>query len=795
MSGRQAAPDPHLKFMAKKRRNPSGKPATAPAGNAANGTLADGALAPAGGSTGNTSGNTGGNAPARARATPAPASTPVQSLPVEVARSDWSVAIFACMMFLAPAMGVPNEEMLQDTLKSIIVSFAAIGAALLFFWQQRNRRDGLRWHALVWLPLALMAYALGSMAWSHTYLAGVEAIRWFVFSLLLWLGANTLSREKVPNLAWGIHLGAVVASLWAALQFWVDFKYFPQGPNPASTFVNRNFFGEFAICTLPFSLFLLARAKNSAQIFLLAFTTGFNLVAIMMTGTRSALIAGAVLAVALPVMLVLYRDQFAFKGWDSGKRIIAVGVVLATVLGLGMIRTGNPKLIDENRTDQRGLTALERGFARAQSITKAEEYTERSFSVRLIMWKATGRMIQARPFSGVGAGAWEVDIPLYQAEGSQLETDYYVHNEILQLLAEYGAVGWLFLLALLSYLIAAAWKTLRNRTPEGLAEGPIRATALASLLAFLVVSNAGFPWRMASTGAMFALALAMLAASDARLGLRSPAFATRLAWRPVYSQVMAVAMMVSLALAAYISQQAADSESKIVRAVKLALTVSQSGDYQNPRWDKTKRDMLTLIRDGIAINPHYRKITPMVADEVAKWGDWKNAIWIWESVVGSRPYVVAIMSNIARGYAQTGDTPKAMEYLKRAQTLQPNAPAVASLEVILLSRSGQEPEALRVARERINKGVYDYDMVNTGYVLAIRARDWPLAVKSLELRNKGWPANQVDGLLKLGNIYAASDIKDEAKALNYYKAALATAPEQDKTATRAQIPTIYLPRL
>ena len=100
-----------------------------------------------------------------------------------------------------------------------------------------------------------------------------------------------------------------------------------------------------------------------------------------------------------------------------------------------------------------------------------------------------------------------------------------------------------------------------------------------------------------------------------------------------------------------------------------------------------------------------------------------------------------------------------------------------------------------MARERINKGVYDYDMVNTGYVLAIRARDWPLAVKSLELRNKGWPANQVDGLLKLGNIYAASDIKDEAKALNYYKAALATAPEQDKTATRAQIPTIYLPRL
>ena len=55
----------------------------------------------------------------------------------------------------------------------------------------------------MWLPLALMAYALGSMAWSHTYLGGVEAIRWFIFSLLLWLGVNTLSRERLPTLALG----------------------------------------------------------------------------------------------------------------------------------------------------------------------------------------------------------------------------------------------------------------------------------------------------------------------------------------------------------------------------------------------------------------------------------------------------------------------------------------------------------------------------------------------------------------------------------------------------------------
>ena len=718
------------------------------------------------------------------------------ALPVEIMRGDWTVILLALMMFFAPALGVPNEEMLQDTLKSIVVSFAALSAGLLFFWHQRNRRDGLRWHALMWLPLALMAYALGSMVWSHTYLGAVEAIRWFIFSILLWLGLNTLSRERLPTLAWGIHWGAVVASLWTALQFWVDFKYFPQGPNPASTFVNRNFFAEFVVCTLPFSALLIARAKASAQIALLAFTTGFNVVAVMMTGTRSALIALFFLILVLPVILYLYRKQFAFPNWSSGSRILFFGVLLGTVLGLGLINTGNPKLVEEHRLEQRGLNAMERAFARSKSMTQTEEYTQRSFSIRLIMWKATANIIKARPFSGVGAGAWEVDIPLYQVEGSQLETDYYVHNEILQLLAEYGLVGWLFLLSLLAYLGNAAWRTVRNRSSEGQAEAPLRALTLTSLLMFLVVSNAGFPWRMASTGAIFALALAVLAASDARLGYRGVAGATRLPWKPAYSQIAAVAMMVSLALAAFISQQAAECESKIVRAVKQALTISQSGDYQNPKWDKTKRELLTLIKEGTDINPHYRKITPMVADELAKWGDWKNAVWIWESVLSSRPYVVAMMSNAARGYAQLGQNDKALELLARAKKLQPKATSVNSLEVILLSRNGHEPEAYQKAKVLLAAGVYDFDLVNATYVLAARAKDWSLAIRALELRSKGWPAQVVDGWLKIGNIYASvAEVKDETKALAAYREALAASPEAQKAATRAQIPSLYIPRL
>lgn len=704
-------------------------------------------------------------------------------LPAEVERKDWTVAILAFMMFLTPAIGVPNEEMLQDTLKSIVASFAAVSAALLFFWQQRNRREGLRWHAVMWLPVTLMVYALGSMVWSHTYLGGVEAIRWFIFSLILWLGMNTLSRERIPYLAEGIHWGAVVASLWAVLQFLFDFTYFPQGPNPASTFVNRNFFAEFVVCTMPFTVYLLFKAKGTARIALLSFTLGFNVVALMMTGTRGALSAMWLLfGVVIPVIAVLFRKQFAFIKWDAGRRILACGILITTVVGLGMINTGNPKIgVDYSN-------AFDRAFRRTASIS-TDDY---SLNIRLIMWKATGRIIEAKPLTGVGAGAWEAMLPLYQTEGSQLETDYYVHNEILQLLAEYGLTGLIFLLALASYLLYAAWRTLRDRSPEGLSEGPMRAIALSSLLAFLIVSNIGFPWRLASTGCLFALGLALLASSDARLQIRGPVAAVRLNWRPAYSQVLAVFMMACMALTIYISVQAAAVEQKIVRAVKMSLGISQSGDFNNPKWDKTKKDILTLTKDAVTINTHYRKITPMVADEFAKWGDWKNAVWIWESVAVSRPYVVAIMSNIARGYAQMGNNEKALEFLARCEKLQPKAASVRSLKVILMSRSGKEPEAAILAKQYLDEGTYDFDLVNATYVLSMRKADFDTAIKALEIRNKYWPNLKNDAFLKLGAIYAAR--KEDAKALASFKSAVAETPDPNKDAMRKQIPPAYLAR-
>jgi tetratricopeptide (TPR) repeat protein len=239
-------------------------------------------------------------------------------------------------------------------------------------------------------------------------------------------------------------------------------------------------------------------------------------------------------------------------------------------------------------------------------------------------------------------------------------------------------------------------------------------------------------------------------------------------------------------LALVITQAAAESERKLVGAARIAVSITSSGNPADPRLAPLKQEMLRLVREGIAINPHYRKITPIVADELARWGDWANATWIWDSVLTSRPYVVAIISNAARGYASMGRTDKALAYLERAKRIQPRAPAVRSLEVILLARNGDEARATRLAREAYDAGIRDYDLVNGYFMLAWRARDFALARQLLDERMRAWPESRPRGLMQLG-LMATEQNQDE-RALRYFREGLAAAPPAQRAALVEEIP-------
>lgn len=718
-----------------------------------------------------------------------PDSASASNLAWRVKASDWPVAVLGLMMFLLPALGVPNELMLQDTLKSAIAAFGVLTAALIFFWQQRHRTEPLRWHGMVWLPVVLMLYALGSMAWSHTYLAGVEAIRWFILSLLMWLGLNTFTRQNLPLLLWGIHGGAVVASLWLVLQFWFDLSLFPQAAAPASTFVNRNFFAEYAVSVLPLSIYLLANLRPSRWLVLMALSVAFNTVALLMTGTRSALLALLVLLPVMAFILARFRNSMAFGDWSRRWQTGLGFVLIAGIVGMGALPSTSPLILQAKI----GNTALERSFLRVASMTEGQEYTERSFSIRAQMWMATARMMLDRPLTGVGAGAWEVQIPLHQRHYTVLETDYYAHNEFLQLLSEYGVpVGGLVLAFLLAYLLHAAMQLLKipnHKKPDAALDAPVRAFFLLSFLCLLIVSTAGFPWHLASCSALFALGLGALAASDARLHEANAKALTRplSLCRPI-ATALPVLTTGLLAVTGLITLMAWQAESKIVRAIHLGSFLGKMLPAPAQPEAQRKAEMLASLRQGVRLHPHYRRFTAIAAEQLSASGDYANAAWALETVVASRPNVAGLWAGLAYNYARLGQHDKATMAFNQVKRLKPEATGTVNLQATLLSLAGKDEEALQVTQTALNKQQFDFDLLQTGYALGLKLHDQGLAVQSLTLFHQNWPQHAADTYLRIGRVYAEAPKSNDAKALEAFRQGLAAVPDKKKSNYVQQLP-------
>lgn len=698
--------------------------------------------------------------------------------------SDLSVTVLAAMAFLLPAMGSGSETLAQDTLKSAIAAFGILFAALAFFRNGLSSGTVLLWHHMLFVPLALAVYSLGSIYWSHGYLAAVESIRWILLALLGWLGLNAITPKNLPRLLWGVHGGLVVASIWAILQFWLGFSLFAQGPQPASTFYNRNFFGEYAVCALPFSAWLLCLQRSPKWALVLAVSIACEITAILMTGTRSALVALSLTAPLQVIAAVRYRSSFPLRHWTiSSALAVATTGVCSLVLLVNV-----PTTVPDIAQDRADVTAWNHGAARVASMGQRTEYTEGSFSVRSQMWRATLRMMMESPLTGVGAGAWEVHIPKYQHDDTLLEIDYYAHNEYLQLLSEFGLpVGGLTLAFLAAYWIHSARSTLRAGATT-MRELGLRYFSLTSLLAMGIVSTAGFPWHLAGCGVLLALSLSMLFGSDIRSRNRfGSAIALRHSSR-AFTRIAVVSLVLALLAAVYFTQRAMRAERSIVQALFIAKNLGRSPPAMALDMRHEKERMLSLIREGIELNPHYRKLTPIMAEFLMAEGDWANAAAILKSVTDSRPHVAALWKGQALAYAQLHQNDTALHALGQVQMLRPETMATKNLEIVILANTGQELQAAQMVRSRFAHNDFDYEMVQAGYALGLKIHDDALAIQSLELRNQIWPEQAADGYFRIGKLMSSSTPSRGSEALQAFANGLARVPIAQQESYIAQVP-------
>lgn len=290
----------------------------------------------------------------------------------------------------------------------------ALGAVLFAL-----RPRALNWTAL--LPVPFLIFALASTLWlaPAQWLAWREWLlwlqMWLVFVLVLHFG-NTRGHTLVWVVTF-VGLGLIGVAL-AAYQRFVDPSWMMLGRTQAEQFVGRSA-GMFGIpnslaglleLMLPLCLVWLGArsARVTAKFFCgwLALLFGFALV---LTGSRGGWIAVTVAVVAWPVL--------AGRNW---RRSLLGGAAVIAVIAAGLATL-------HTHSD----------YARV----RIDPFLEGKFEhTRPLIWKVGVQLWQEAPWLGTGAASYNVLFDRHRPAGFLNEPDW-THNDYLNTLSDYGAVG------------------------------------------------------------------------------------------------------------------------------------------------------------------------------------------------------------------------------------------------------------------------------------------------------------------------------------------------------------------
>lgn len=711
-------------------------------------------------------------------------------------RDALGAKLLAWGLLAAGVIGAPGQFVLPDTIKSVTAALFALAALALFAWRL-DRSTGVRWSPYLLAPFGLAAMAVVSAAWAPATMALVEAGRWLLIGILMWLGMNAFSRGHFVHLARAAQWALLLTSVLALIEFWFDFGWFPADAAPGSTFGNRNAFAEFLATGLPFCLWYLLRQATIQRAALHGIATGLPVLALMCTGSRAALVGSITGAVLVLAFYGAGRLRGAFSATSSRATLAtALLVPLAVVLALGWLPSGNRNIINDHLLDARGLTPIARTSVRLGSLFRPGTYDDgTSFGKRRAVWAAGWKMVSANPVTGVGAGAWNAFSPLYLPEDLDNEQVWYAHNEPLQIVAEYGLMGWAALLALaalvLSSLAAAARSLARRQDADAAFQQWVAGLAV---VLFAFTSLAGLPLHVSASCYFLAVCLGyLLAAGRGGLLAWAPASATPGVWA---ARGVALA---ALLVAAIASIQGMRADLHVQRAGRDINMLALNRQIPKEQAAKIREAAVAELRRGLDIYPDHGIITVALNNRLASLDDPASVLWLSTLMLQTRPHVMDLKCNLIRAHSDVGNFKAAGELLEASTKARPNAVCLPLSEFIYTYKKGQFPETVALGRKLIDRSGPDTApeilryLVDTSYRAAIRVPDIDAAVAILRVRAERWPELRASSWLLIGQLLASrtpAQVVPDAQDAFKRSMAFATSP-QDREAVLQRVPEPY----
>lgn len=246
------------------------------------------------------------------------------------------------------------------------------------------------------------------LVYNYCSLVGIYALTYLI------VGQTVQTSEQVKMVAQALSASAILVVLWGLFQYvfgvdiadvkWTDPEAFPElRKRIFSTLENPNVLAGYLDVFVCLTLGLLSKAERRVHKIILIAVIGLLALCLVMTYSRGAFIATAVIFVVYGVL----------KDW----RVL---VTFAVIMGLFAY--------SDTTFTNRILSAFSMG--------------DSSESVRVGIWVSTSAMISDHPFAGIGWGAYQYVYPQYNYYVADPDIIiYHAHNIYLNIAAEIGIVG------------------------------------------------------------------------------------------------------------------------------------------------------------------------------------------------------------------------------------------------------------------------------------------------------------------------------------------------------------------
>ena len=423
-----------------------------------------------------------------------------------------------------------------DTPEFLVIQ--GLTVAVMLVWALRlwiSPKPRLLWPPLGWAVLAFAALAIGRYLTADIeYVARLEMIQVLMYAFLFFAIVNNLYRQESVHivsftlvfLAMGISCFAVYQFLTHSNRVW-DYVS-PYIGRASGTYISPNNFAGFLGMLLPLATayILVGRMKPVVRI-LLGYAALVMLAGMMMTFSRGGWVAVTVALLVLLGTLIFHRNH----------RLPAL-LLLVILVGGGTVFV---------------TKYLSKTLSYMRRVVEPRETGELDQAVRFDIWTAAEHMWQDHFWWGVGPAHYDYRFREYRPENVQMSPDR-AHNDYLNLLADWGAVGGIIVLGGMVTFGAGlrkTWKYVRpseNDFGRGMSNRfAFFLGASAGLFALSVHSVVDFNLHIPANAILGVTLLALLSSN-----LR---FATDRYWLRVRRSIKMLATLALVAGVAYLSCQ------------------------------------------------------------------------------------------------------------------------------------------------------------------------------------------------------------------------------------------------